>query len=514
MNPTSQALSKNQNQLAEELLKICQRMSSERDLAALLDLIANEATKLMGADRASLFLLDRGRGELWSKVALGSEEIRFDARLGIAGAVALTGQTINVEDAHQDPRFYHEIDLRSGYRTRSLLAIPLRKLEGEIIGAFEVLNKKTGTTFSEADEEILKALAAQAAIAIETAQLLEEMRRHREQLQEENAQLWKEIEGRFSTQNIIGTSKKIHAVLRLIHQIGNSSVNVLITGESGTGKELAAKAIHHSSLRARRPFVALNCAALPENLVESELFGIERGVATGVERRLGKFEAANGGTLFLDEIGDLSLTAQAKLLRVLQEREIEHVGGRRPIPIDVRTISATNKNLEAEIKKGTFREDLYYRLKVIHIQMPPLREIQEDIPLLANYYLGNYCREMKKDVMNLAPQAAIACMNYSWPGNVRELENEVKRLVLSVSGNTITKEDLSEPIRRSGTEVAPSLSTPRFLKEVVSEIEKRMIQEALQQSKQNQLHAAKALGLSRHGLIKKMKRYSIRFRDS
>jgi Nif-specific regulatory protein len=513
MTPTNQALSKDQNQLAEELLKICQRMSSERDLAALLDLIANEATKLMGADRASLFLLDRERGELWSKVALGSEEIRFDARLGIAGAVALSGQTINVEDAHQDPRFYHEIDLRSGYRTRSLLAIPLRTHEGEIIGAFEVLNKTTGL-FSEADEEILKALAAQAAIAIETAQLLEGMRRHREQLQEENAQLWKEIEGKFSTQNIIGTSKKIHAVLRLIHQISNSSVNVLITGESGTGKELAAKAIHHSSLRARRPFVALNCAALPENLVESELFGIERGVATGVERRLGKFEAANGGTLFLDEIGDLSLTAQAKLLRVLQEREIEHVGGRKPIPVDVRILSATNKNLEAEIKKGTFREDLYYRLKVIHIQMPPLREIQEDIPILVNYYLANYCREMKRDAMNLAPQAASVCMNYPWPGNTRELENEVKRLVLSVSGNTIAKEDLSETIRRSGTEVAPSLSTPRFLKDVVCEIERRMIQEALQQSKQNQLHAAKALGLSRHGLIKKMKRYSIRFRDS
>jgi Nif-specific regulatory protein len=513
MDPTNQLSSKNQNHLAEELLKICQRMSSERDLAALLDLIANEATKLMGADRASLFLLDRERGELWSKVALGSEEIRFDARLGIAGAVAMSGQTINVEDAHQDPRFYKEIDLRSGYRTRSLLAIPLRNHEGQIIGTFEVLNKKTGA-FNKEDEEILKALAAQAAIAIETAQLVEEMKRHRDQLQEENAQLWKEVEGRFSSQSIIGTSEKIHAVLRLIDQISNSSVNVLITGESGTGKELAAKAIHYKSLRARKPFVALNCAALPESLVESELFGIERGVATGVERRLGKFEAANGGTLFLDEIGDLSLTAQAKLLRVLQERVVEHVGGRKPIPVDVRTLSATNKNLETEIQKGTFRQDLYYRLKVIHIQMPSLREIREDIPGLANYLLTNYCREMKLEPVNLTPEAASACMDYPWPGNVRELENEMKRLVLSVSGNTVAKKDLSEAIRRSGTEVVSSLSTPGFMKDVVCEIEKRMIQEALQQSKQNQLHAAKALGLSRHGLIKKMKRYNMRLRDS
>ena len=509
MDPANQPLSREQTHLAEELLKICQRMSSERDLGALLDLIANEATKLMGADRASLFLLDRERGELLSKVALGSEAIRFDARLGIAGAVALSGQTINVEDAHQDPRFYDEIDLRSGYRTRSLLAIPLRKHEGEIIGTFEVLNKKTGA-FNNEDEEILKALAAQAAIAIETAQLVEEMKRHRLQLQEENAQLWKEVEGRFSSQSIIGTSEKIHAVLRLIDQISNSSVNVLITGESGTGKELAAKAIHYKSLRARKPFVALNCAALPESLVESELFGIERGVATGVERRLGKFEAANGGTLFLDEIGDLSLTAQAKLLRVLQERVIEHVGGRKTIPVDARILAATNKNLEAEIRKGTFREDLYYRLKVIHIQMPSLREIREDIPGLANYLLANYCREMKKDAVNLAPQAANACMNYPWPGNVRELENEMKRLVLSVSGNTIAKEDLSEAIRRTTTEATPSMSAPRFLKDIVSEMERRMIQEALQQTKQNQLHAAKALGLSRHGLIKKMKRYGIK----
>jgi Nif-specific regulatory protein len=360
----------------------------------------------------------------------------------------------------------------------------------------------------------LKALAAQAAIAIETAQLMEEMKRHRDQLQEENTQLWNQVESRFSTQNIIGSSAKIHAVLKLIDQISSSPVSVLITGESGTGKELAAKAIHYKSLRARKPFVALNCAAIPESLVESELFGIERGVATGVERRLGKFEAANGGTLFLDEIGDLSLTAQAKLLRVLQERVIEHVGGRKPIPVDVRILSATNKHLESEIQKGTFREDLYYRLKVIHIQMPALREIREDIPSLANHLLANYCREMKKEPMRLAPQASGACMDYSWPGNFRELENEMRRLVLSVSSHTVAPEDLSEAIRRSGTAAAPSLSTPKLLKDVVSELEKRMIQEALQQSKHNQLHAARVLGLSRHGLIKKMKRYNIRLRDA
>ncbi|MBI4528227.1 MAG: sigma-54-dependent Fis family transcriptional regulator [Deltaproteobacteria bacterium] len=499
--------------LAEKLfpiLNICQKMSSERDLSALLDLIAKEATNLMEADRASLFLLDREKNELSSRVALGSEGIlRFEARFGIAGAVLATGETINVEDAHQDPRFYREIDLRTGYRTRSLLAVPLRDYQGEIIGAFEVLNKKTGV-FSHEDEEILKALAAQAAVAIETAQMMEEMSRHRDQLQEQIGHLWKEVEGRFSTEHIIGTSQKIQAVLKVIDQISNSSVNVLITGESGTGKELAAKAIHYKSPRARGPFVALNCAALPEALVESELFGIERGVATGVERRTGKFEAAHGGTLFLDEVGDLSLGAQAKLLRVLQERIIEHVGGRKSIPVDVRVLSATNKDLETEIKQRAFREDLYYRLKVIHIQMPALREIREDIPLLTNYFLASYCREAGREPLDLTHEAMSALMRYSWPGNVRELENEMKRLVLSVAGRMITPADLPEGVRRLGVTTASISSSRRPLKEAVAELEKRLMLEALEQSRNNQQQAAAALGLSRQGFIKKMKRYGIK----
>ena len=194
-------------------------------------------------------------------------------------------------------------------------------------------------------------------------------------------------------------------MVRLVERIRDSLVNVLITGESGTGKELVAKAIHYTSPRARRPFVALNCAALPETLVESELFGIEKGVATGVNSRVGQFQKADGGTLFLDEIGDLSLTAQAKILRVLQERVVERVGGRTSIPVDVRLLAATNKDLEAEIAKGTFREDLYYRIKVIHIHMPPLREIREEIPLLANHFLeGILPRKRPRQPWSLLPK--------------------------------------------------------------------------------------------------------------
>lgn len=493
------------------ILKICQKMNSERELGSLLDLIALESTKLMEADRASIFLLDRDKNELWSKVALGSEEIlRLGARCGIAGAVALTGESVNVADARQDPRFYQAIDARTGYYTQSLLAVPLRNHEGAIIGAFEVLNKKKGA-FSNEDEEILRALAGQAAIAIESAQIMEEVRRHRDQLLQENTQLRKEVEGRFSTQKIIGASQKVQNVLKLIQQISDSSVNVLITGESGTGKELVAKAIHYSSPRVRQPLIALNCAALPETLVESELFGIERGVATGVERRIGKFEEANRGTLFLDEIGDLSPASQAKILRVLQERVVEHVGGRKEIPVDVRVVAATNKDLEAEIKNGSFRQDLYYRLKVGHIRMPPLREIRDDIPLLASYFLAHYCREMKKDGMTWNSEALSSLANYSWPGNVRELENEIRRIVVSVSHPIILEEDLSETLR-TGSVKTPQINPKArtSLKETVEELEKRMIVEALERSGRNQLHAAKNLGLSRQGLIKKMKRYGMK----
>src|SRR5215471_6356648 len=256
-----------QSELSERLaaiLSICQKMNSERDLGALLDLIAREATSLLDCDRASIFLLDRERNELWSKVALGSDEIlRFDARRGIAGTAALTGAAINVKDAYSDPRFYTAIDDRTGYRTRNVLAVPMRNQEGAAVGAFEVLNKRVGI-FTSRDEESLLALASHAAGAIETAQLIGELRRNHDQLEQQNANLLREVESRYATHGIIGTGQKIQQIVRLIERIRDSAVNVLITGESGTGKELTAKAIHYNSPRARKPFVALNCAALPE----------------------------------------------------------------------------------------------------------------------------------------------------------------------------------------------------------------------------------------------------------
>jgi Nif-specific regulatory protein len=492
------------------VLRVCQQMNAEWNLGALLDLIAREAAQLLAADRASIFLLDREKGELWSQVALGSQPIRFDARLGIAGSVIQTGEIINVKDAHNDPRFYKDLDARTGYRTRSLLALPLRNHSGEVIGAFQVLNKKGGMFIAD-DEEIAKALAAQAAVAIETARLIEELQRHRDQLLEENTQLRREVEGRSATYGILGSSLKMQQIVRLIEQLRDSAINVLITGESGTGKELIARALHYQSLRARRPFLAVNCAALPDSLLESELFGIERGVATGVESRVGKFEAANGGTLLLDEVGDLSLPAQAKILRVLQERVIERVGGRKAIPVDVRIVAATNKDLEAEIKKGLFREDLFYRLNVIHIRTPPLREMRDDIPLLAQSFLTKLCHEAKREPKKLAPDALRRLLAYAWPGNARELENEMRRVVALSTRKIVTEEDLSDSIRNGGeSALAMPSAAGSALKDTVASLEKRLIAEALQARRNNQQQAAKLLGLSRQGLIKKMKRYGMK----
>jgi Nif-specific regulatory protein len=498
------------DQKLHAILNICRTMNAEKELPTLLNLIAREATRLMEADRSSVFLLDRERHELWSIVTLDGERIRFDARLGLTGAVAMTGQTINVEDAYQDSRFYKEVDARTGYRTGNMLIVPLRNHEGQVIGTFQVLNKKN-RNFTKDDEDVLQTFALHVATTIETAQLVDQLKHHREQLLEENTQLWKEVEGRFSTQNIIGTSPQIQNIVRLIEQISDSSVNVLITGESGTGKELVAKAIHYNSSRARGSFVTLNSAAMPESLVESELFGIEKGTATGVERRIGKFEVAHGGTLFLDEIGDLSLTSQAKILRALQEGVIERVGGRKEIPVDVRVLAATNKDLEVEIEKGYFRRDLYYRLKVIHIEMPALREVPEDIAFLVNFFLAKYCREMKKEQKKPVPGVLRCLMNYAWPGNVRQLENEIKRLVVLTPRKIITEEDLSEIIRRSSNKRMPLRLMPaRKLKDAVEELERGMVMEALEINRQNQRQTAKALGLSRWGLIKKMKRYGIK----
>jgi DNA-binding NtrC family response regulator len=344
-----------------------------------------------------------------------------------------------------------------------------------------------------------------------------ELQEHRDRLLSENVQLRKEVRGRFSPDAILGTSARIQQIVRTIEQIRDTSVDVLITGESGTGKELVARAIHYSSPRAAAPFVALNCAALPESLVESELFGIERGVATGVERRPGKFEEAHRGTLFLDEIGDLSAGGQAKILRALQERVVERLGGRKPIAVDVRVVAATNKRLEAEVERGSFRADLFYRLNVVRIETVPLREVPSDVPVLASHFLARFCRELRRPAKTLAEGALRHLVRYPWPGNVRELENEMKRLAVLAPGRVVEESDLSGNVRSGRGGSPPGAPTPDALEQApgsslpaaVEAIERRMITAALAATQGNQVHAARALGVSRQGLIKKLKRYGL-----
>jgi Nif-specific regulatory protein len=497
-----------------ELLKFPLSINSEKDLLSHLKLLVKEAANSVGADGASVFLLDRENQELWSIVTLDGKQIRLDARLGLAGSAAMTGETINVKNAYEDERFFRGADEQTGYHTKSILIVPLVNQNGDVIGTFQALNKKSGN-FTHEDEDALKSFAENTVVAIENSKLLDELKNNQDRLLKETVQLRKEVHQQFSTRNLIGFSEPIQNVVRLIDQISDTQANVLMTGESGTGKELVSKIIHYNSTRSTSPFVALNCAALPESLVESELFGIEKGVATGVEARIGKFEEANGGTLLLDEIGDLSLAAQAKILRVLQENVIERVGGRKSILVDVRIIAATNKDLESAISRGEFRQDLYYRLRVITIQMPALRDIQEDIPIIINHFLEKYCAEMNKELKRLTPDAFKVLSNCTWPGNVRELENKIKRLVILTPRKIIKGDDLPESIRESSRKNRLSLlKSTRPLKELVEELERQTIQEVLEQCDHNQIQAARILGLSRQGLINKMKRYDIKIQKA
>jgi Nif-specific regulatory protein len=498
------------------LLDISTRLNSEKNFDQLLQLIADEATKHVDAERATIFILDKTKGELWAKVALGvSDTIRFDARLGIAGAVLIAGKALVVEDAYRSPLFYPSIDSLTGFHTRNIMSVPVRTPKQEIFGVFQVLNKREGKFTSE-DEHFVQALANHAAIALENAQNYADLQNRQQELIAENLNLRKEVEERYTTKSILGTSSKISDIRALIERTAETNVSVLITGENGTGKELSARAIHYSSNRRAKPFVAVNCAALPETLVESELFGIEKGVASGVERRVGRIESANNGTLFLDEIGDLSLTAQAKLLRVLQEREVEWVGGRKPVPVDIRLVAATNKDLKEEIQQSRFRQDLFFRLNVIHIRMPALREIRSDIPLLAMYFLKKHSKDMGREVLSFSADALKALTAYHWPGNIRELENEVKRAIVLATSTEVRLQDLSESILEERLEMpemdgssGSKSGDKQSLKDRVTNLEIQMIRDAMDQTEGDKRRAARILGLSHQGLLNKLKRYGL-----
>ena len=351
-------------------------------------------------------------------------------------------------------------------------------------------------------------------IAIKNALITKELRG-------EVSRLQGQLKSKYSFKQIIGNSKSMQDVFRSLERVVEANVTVSIRGESGTGKELLARSIHFNGLRKQKAFVAVNCAAIPESLLESELFGHEKGAFTGaIARRAGKFEQADGGTLFLDEIGDMPHSTQVKILRVLQERQFQRVGGTETVEVDVRVISATNKNLEEEMKKGNFREDLYYRINVYPIFVPPLRKRREDIPALAAFFLGKYNKEYRRKVKAILPQTLDYLMNYEWPGNVRELENVLERSFLHASDGVLAAEHLPITIT-SFKEDLNSGDSFINLKKVVSltrqitplkDLEKEVLQQAIKLTNYNMSNAALELGIGRTTLYRKLEKYGITLR--
>ena len=470
----------------------------EVELDTLLKQLIDSVTEAMEADRGTLYLVDKHAGELVSKVAHLPEikEIRLKLGQGLAGYVASTGAVVNTPHSPLDPRFYKAIDEKTGYETRTVLAVPVKDRRGETLGVIQVLNKRDDV-FGADDELLLKALAGQVAMVLESTSLYGELR------STGNVPLAYRYNG------IVGVSDAMQGVYDIVGKAAATDATVLITGDTGTGKGLLARAIHYNSNRREEPFINVDCAALPGSLIENELFGHEKGAYTGAERQTaGKFEIADGGTIFLDEVGELPLALQGKLLRVIQDKAFERVGGTDTLQVDVRIVAATNRNLEELVARGEFREDLYYRLRVVRIRMPTLRERgREDMERLAFHFLGQFARRHGKPVDKISDAAMTRLANHSWPGNVRELENCIEGAVVLASGDTLEPGDLPLPTGGSPLHSAPVSDDLASL--TWDQMEERYIGAVLKLHEGNRTAAARAMGIGRNTLLRKIKEYGL-----
>ncbi|QDT81852.1 sigma-54-dependent Fis family transcriptional regulator [Gimesia maris] len=478
-------------------LHIASSFSSARETQPLLELIAKEATRLLESERSSIFIWDREHKQVVACPALGVEgnTLRLPDDVGIVGDVIRSGKTICVDDAYNDERFDPSVDKSSGFRTHNLLCVPLRNNAGELIGAFEVMNKEKGKAdYDDADAQSLEELGVQAATALENTREIEQLSRSRDQLTEQVKQ----------KVQIIGKSSAITALRSTIERLAGTDLPVLILGESGTGKEVVSQSLHYQGPRANTPFIAVNCAALTETLLESELFGHEKGAFTDAhETRAGKFELAEGGTLFLDEIGDMSPGGQAKLLRVLEQKVVTRVGGSETIPINVRVVAATNAKLADAVRDKKFREDLYYRLSVVTLDLPPLRDRPEDVILLAEFFLAQFCSQANRRVLKISAEAKKRLQAHLWPGNVRELRNLMERVAFLCAGDRVEVEDLAfilSPARDSVVDMSADLS----LKEASRRFQQEYIRRTIKRVGGNMSETAKCLGLHRSNLYRKM----------
>jgi Nif-specific regulatory protein len=492
------------------LSDISRDFSESLDLEATLKSILKSFDTHLNLRRGTIALLDPATETINVIVAHGLSEkstrqASYKVGEGITGLVVQSGKEIVVPDISKDPRFLHKTGSRKeqGGGRIAFFCVPI-KLEGQTIGTLSVDKDADTNDDFDASVRLLKVIATMVAQAIKLNKLMESDRR---QLREENVRLREELKTHFNIHNMVGSSNAMKQVYRLIEQVSNSNATVLIRGESGTGKDLVAHAIHYNSLRADKPFVKVNCTALPDTLLESELFGHEKGSFTGaIERKTGRFERAHGGTIFLDEIGDFSLNLQVKLLRVIQFKEFERVGGFETIKTNVRIVVATHKNLEEQIKEGLFREDLYYRVNVFPIYMPPLRERKDDIMLLADYFLERIAAENNKNISRISTPAIEMLTRYHWPGNIRELENCIERAVLLCDGEVIRSEHLPPSLQMiRKTEAVAS----RSLTETIENKERELIVDALKKSRGSQRNAAKELGITERILGYKLKKFGI-----
>jgi Nif-specific regulatory protein len=486
----------------DRLREISTWISSVLDLDELLELIIEKATRMMEAKASCLLLLNQKTRKLYFKVATGEkrEEVRqYEINLGqgIAGFVAERGEPLLIPDVSKDPRWDRKISESTGFQTHSIACVPM-KLEGEVLGVIEIIDKEDGSPIQYEDMKTLTVFAELASLAIASARKIDEVKR-------ENIDLKEELENRYQ---IVGESTRLQKAISDALKVANSKTSTLILGESGTGKELLARLIHRAGPRRDKPMIVLNCAALPETLLEAELFGHEKGAFTGaMSRKIGKFELADGGTLFLDEIGEMSPGMQAKLLRALDEGRFYRVGGNVPISVDVRVISATNRDIAKEVAEERFREDLYYRLDVVQIHMPALREIKEDIPLLADHFLDILKQEKGLQHLTISEKAMEKMLGYDWPGNVRELKNALERAVVMGNGQEVLFEDL--PISSPKT-AYPGLEMGLTLKEAEDSFKKEFIALNLKHAGGNRSKAAKIMGIQRTYLSRLISKYHLR----
>jgi transcriptional regulator with GAF, ATPase, and Fis domain len=480
----------------EAILDIAKRWNQAQDTNELLQQMAEASTRLLSAERASIFLWDKTNHTLVGRPALGvkEDELRLPDDQGVVGNVVQTGQMRRVDEGDTANEVDRRVDRKLEFETRNLLCVPLCSAAGERLGAFELINKLDGD-FGRDDEVALQELAVHAATALENTQQLEQLLKVRRQLTDQAAERVR----------LIGDSPAIEALRSTVGRIADTELAILILGENGTGKEVIAQLIHYLSHRRDNPMVAVNCAALSESLLESELFGHERGAFTDAhEARAGKFELASGGTLFLDEIGEMSLGGQAKLLRVLEEKVVVRVGGSAPIHTDARVIAATNQNLAKMVREKKFREDLFFRLNVVTLDLPPLRERTGDIMTLAEHFLRGFCVKAKRKPPAFSTAARNRLLAHSWPGNVRELRNLMERLAYLSTGEKIVTDELAFITAPQDSAVGV-LSLDLSLNAATQRFQTEYIARQIEAAGGNMTVAAERLGLHRSNLYRKMR---------